>query len=169
MVAFHSYETLNVPSVVPFNPIINRIQGLDQLFYSHTCQPGLPGCTFFLSPPLRVPSIKTWLPSNTPICSLWTYSERLSRLSCSTSVRLSDMQASPLSDCLVWFAHCQTRGHTYRSPLGGALYISLHTLLRFLARAPSLSPVSGWIILKRHPGLVLSGPEPGPVFNLSMY
>lgn len=37
---------LKVPSVVPFNPIIIRIQGLDQLFYLCS-QPGLPACSLF--------------------------------------------------------------------------------------------------------------------------
>lgn len=34
MVAFLSYETLGLPFVVAFNPIITRIQGLDPLFCS---------------------------------------------------------------------------------------------------------------------------------------
>lgn len=45
------------------------------------------------------------------------------------SVPLSDMQTSPLSGCLVWFAVCQTRGHTYCSPTVISTLCSAITLI----------------------------------------
>lgn len=53
------------------------------------------------------------------------------------SIPLSDIQTSLLSDCLVWFAVCQTRGHTYRSPWG--LSTSLST--RYSAIPLTLLPL----------------------------
>lgn len=105
-----------VPSVALFKPIINRLQGLCQLFYIYSVNMAyLP--PLFL--PLQLPSIDSWLSSSLPILTA-------SGLSYSLSVPLSDMQTSPLSDCLVWFAVCQTRGHTYRSPWGLSTSLCLY-------------------------------------------
>ena len=112
----------------------------------------------------QFPCIISWLSSSFPIRSLWT-SWQLFLLSYSILIAPSDVQTSLLSDCLVKFTLCQTRGHTYSSPLG--LYYN--TVPLSLALSPSLSSLSSWTIAVRHPGQVLPGPEPSPMFSLSVH
>lgn len=187
MVAFLSYETLGLPFVVPFNPIITRIQGLDPLFCSRlTTWPTWILLSFFFfffsfplvpPPPPPPPSL---LKSHPSIPGL---NPTPPSVLCEPNVSPSVPAARPLPcltckpfHCLIVWPALQPAKHVDAliAHLGGAtprLSLSLsHTLDRCLALAPSLSPVNNQIILKRGAhGWSRAALNPAPVFNSSMY
>lgn len=112
-----------VPSIALLKPVINRVQGLDQLFYIFSCQPGLPASSFL--PPRSLPSIPGSPPASPSVLSEHTNVS----LGFHTACLFLCLTCEPLHCLIVWFG-LQAAKHvdTLIAHLGVFLHLSLHTL-----------------------------------------
>lgn len=176
MVAFLSYETLGLPFVVPFNPIITRIQGLDPLFCSRlTTWPTwilLSFFFFFFSFPLVPPPPPSLLKSHPSIPGL---NPTPPSVLCEPNVSPSVPAARPLPcltckpfHCLIVWPALQPAKHVDAliAHLGGAtprLSLSLsHVRSLSCSRSLAVSSEQPNHFETGGPRLVSRGPEPGP-------
>lgn len=126
-----------VPSNVLFRPIINRLQGLDQLFYIYSVKMAyLP--PLLLHPPPQPPPLHRYLALLQPphllslniLTALWAFLQYV--CSCLT--------CKPLRCLIVWFAS-QSAKHvdTLIAHLGVSLHLSLYTLQSYPSFSHCLS------------------------------
>lgn len=116
------------------------------------------------------PSSLPLIPGSPPVSPSVPFEHANVSLGFLTACLFLCLTCKPLHCLIVWFG-LQSAKHvdTLIAHLGVFLHLSpCITVLSLLLVLP-LSPVSDWTTLKWCPRTVLSGPEPGPVFNLSVY